>query len=449
MVRHVLARHTGACLAMLLPCALAWAGPVPEPSAETDRAASAAETTATTANQPVVELKKSINVYTEPTGKRSHFLGTIVRGSRVSILEQKSARGKNCKGTWLRIDTRAWLCSRFTRPTDEPPGATPLAGLQADDLLPKEYMVTRDAPVYSSLSDAVSDTGKQTIRGLGGFVQGRTVRRNGKRYVKTPHGWVPASEIQSVEASTFKGVELSAEDRGKRLAFVRVKRARLYHANGKRLRERGPTMQTYLGEIGAPVQVGRGKRARTLYPLDDDRFVRAEDISLIEWTEVPDEIRPHGTSVDSAVDEKTPASQRRPVSQRWIDVSVSRQLLVAYEGRDPVMATLVSTGRTATTPGVYRIQKKRAYGRLRAKPEYRTQWDVHVPWVMTLDGRLAMHTVYWHDNFGKPFSQGCVNLAPIDAKWLWDFTEPTLPTGWVRVESDDDQAPGTVVRIRK
>ena len=122
----------------------------------------------------------------------------------------------------------------------------------------------------------------------------------------------------------------------------------------------------------------------------------------------------------------------------WIDVSLSQQHLVAYHGDTPVKATLVSTARTATTPGDYRIKKKRAFGRLRAKTEFNTQWDVRVPRVMTLDGRLAMHTVYWHEEFGQPYSQGCVNLAPIDARWLWDWTEPALPTGWLNVTSDDD-----------
>ena len=430
MLEHRVARLLLGSLVALSLAGVAQAGPVPVPTDEATKpvADGADATPAAAEKRPVVRLTRSINVYTEPAEKHRYFRGTITRRSRVEVLEER--RGKGCQGKWLRIADRAWICSRFTRPTDDAPGAKALAGLSDGALLPKDYVVTRDAPVYASLESAVqggartAGDGKQTIRGLGGFVKGRTVRKNGQRFVKTPHGWVPAASVQSVEASTFKGVPLRAEHRGQPLGFVRVKRARLYDAQGKRLRERGPTRQTYLGAVGEPLTVGK----HTLYAIGDGKHLRARDISIIDWPALPDEVV--GTQ------------------DKWIDVSVSRQLLVAYQGEAPVMATLVSTARTATTPGTYRIQKKRAYGRLRAKPEYNTQWDVHVPWVMTLDGRLAMHTVYWHEEFGKPFSQGCVNLAPVDAKWVWDFTEPNLPSGWVRVTSDE-QSPGTVVRIRK
>jgi hypothetical protein len=46
-------------------------------------------------------------------------------------------------------------------------------------------------------------------------------------------------------------------------------------------------------------------------------------------------------------------------------------------------------------------------------------------------------------------SHGCVNLAPLDARWLFDFTGPRLPAGWVAaypVTQGID--PGTVVRVR-
>jgi hypothetical protein len=42
----------------------------------------------------------------------------------------------------------------------------------------------------------------------------------------------------------------------------------------------------------------------------------------------------------------------------------------------------------------------------------------------------AFHAAYWHDAFGAPKSHGCVNLSPIDARWLFHFTEPPVPRGW-------------------
>jgi hypothetical protein len=40
-----------------------------------------------------------------------------------------------------------------------------------------------------------------------------------------------------------------------------------------------------------------------------------------------------------------------------------------------------------------------------------------------------------------------VNLAPIDARWLFDFTEPHLPDGWFAV-LPTPASPATVVRVR-
>ncbi|NLZ26367.1 MAG: L,D-transpeptidase [Chloroflexi bacterium] len=39
------------------------------------------------------------------------------------------------------------------------------------------------------------------------------------------------------------------------------------------------------------------------------------------------------------------------------------------------------------------------------------------------DGQ-AIHTAYWHNNFGVALSHGCVNCLPHDAKWIWRWSEP-------------------------
>ncbi len=41
-----------------------------------------------------------------------------------------------------------------------------------------------------------------------------------------------------------------------------------------------------------------------------------------------------------------------------------------------------------------------------------------VPWVMYFKGGYALHAAYWHDDFGRARSHGCVNVSPIDARYL-------------------------------
>lgn len=123
------------------------------------------------------------------------------------------------------------------------------------------------------------------------------------------------------------------------------------------------------------------------------------------------------------------------VSGRWIQVDLFEQTLAAYEGDQLVYATLVSSGldEWPTRPGLFHI-----YARLYAdqmRGAYRADGSDYyfleaVPWVMYYDGARALHGEYWHDGLGFPRSHGCVNLAPLDARWLYEFTEMGTPV-WV------------------
>src|SRR5581483_11047058 len=74
-----------------------------------------------------------------------------------------------------------------------------------------------------------------------------------------------------------------------------------------------------------------------------------------EWIAARDVARPHLAP---------PPPEAAGPHERWIDVELASQTLVAYEGPRPVYATLVSTGRgapgtdAATPPGVHRIWVK-------------------------------------------------------------------------------------------
>jgi L,D-transpeptidase catalytic domain len=124
--------------------------------------------------------------------------------------------------------------------------------------------------------------------------------------------------------------------------------------------------------------------------------------------------------------------------RRWIDVSILRQSLVAYEGRRPVYVTLVSTGADglgdpkkthSTIQGAFLIHTKHVTvtmgDRIGDEFDFRD-----VPFVQYFTDGFALHAAYWHDDFGTPRSHGCVNLAPKDAAWLFQWTGPEVPPGW-------------------
>lgn len=112
-------------------------------------------------------------------------------------------------------------------------------------------------------------------------------------------------------------------------------------------------------------------------------------------------------------------------SERWIQIDLTRQRLIAWEGNQPVYAVVVSTGKpsTPTRTGVFEVYTKYDSTRMTG-PDY----DVpDVPYTMYYDGGMAIHGAYWHNLFGTPVSHGCTNVAVNHAKWLFDWASVGTP----------------------
>jgi lipoprotein-anchoring transpeptidase ErfK/SrfK len=112
-------------------------------------------------------------------------------------------------------------------------------------------------------------------------------------------------------------------------------------------------------------------------------------------------------------------------NKRWIEVNLLTQRLIAWEGSKPVYAVIISTGKksTPTIPGVFNIQSKRRIDRMKGE-----DYDIDdVPYVQYYSGGYAIHGAYWHKNFGRTVSHGCINLAVDHAKWLFDWSEIKTP----------------------
>jgi lipoprotein-anchoring transpeptidase ErfK/SrfK len=126
--------------------------------------------------------------------------------------------------------------------------------------------------------------------------------------------------------------------------------------------------------------------------------------------------------------------------EKWIDVDLGRQYLVAFEGKHPVYATRVSSGRRypwdpthdhPTPTGTFRIYEKHVSTTMDGDVASDGPYSIEdVPWVMYFQGSYALHGAFWHNLFGQTRSHGCVNLSPLDARELFFWVEPELPTGW-------------------
>ncbi len=150
-----------------------------------------------------------------------------------------------------------------------------------------------------------------------------------------------------------------------------------------------------------------------------------------------------------------PAPADLKPGEKWIDVNLDNQSLVAYEGDKAVYATLVSTGRIddtdkekdhRTPPGSFRIREKHIAATMDGDVATDGPYSIEdVPWIMYFNQSYALHGAFWHANFGHVQSHGCVNLAPDDARALFGWTEPRLPDGWHAVWSTPDHLGTRVV----
>ncbi|MBL8050963.1 MAG: L,D-transpeptidase [Anaerolineales bacterium] len=135
------------------------------------------------------------------------------------------------------------------------------------------------------------------------------------------------------------------------------------------------------------------------------------------------------------VEELAPISPEVPNREKKIVVRLDSQIVIAYEFNQPVFVVPAATGGilrsgTYTTPqGNFSTYFKRPSRHMAAGDLASNGFDLPgVPWVQyfTKSG-VAFHGTFWHNDFGRPRSHGCINLANQNAKWLYLWTMPEVP----------------------
>jgi LysM repeat protein len=138
----------------------------------------------------------------------------------------------------------------------------------------------------------------------------------------------------------------------------------------------------------------------------------------------PFEPTPTHTPTPTPTSVPTPETPMGKLGPKWIELDLSTQMLVAYEGTTPVYSARMSSGRARfpTVTGTYRIYLKYRTQRMRGLQGTSEAYDIpNVPHVMYFFEGYGIHGVWWHNNFGTPASHGCINLSQADAKWMWEW----------------------------
>jgi lipoprotein-anchoring transpeptidase ErfK/SrfK len=129
-----------------------------------------------------------------------------------------------------------------------------------------------------------------------------------------------------------------------------------------------------------------------------------------------------------AVVDPDPTPPESVQGDSWISVNLLEQTVAVYDHRQLVYATLASTGAPGrwTRPGLFQVVERLEHDDMEGAST-RDASDAYflddVPWVLYFDGGRALHAAYWHNRYGFPHTHGCVNLAPVDAHWLYNWAE--------------------------
>jgi lipoprotein-anchoring transpeptidase ErfK/SrfK len=264
-----------------------------------------------------------------------------------------------------------------------------------------------------------------------GFAIARTFEHEGRLFgFTTEHDIIALDRTKIVRPSEFRGVELG-DDEDLPCAFIERHYATRYQLDEKS----GQMLPSSAFRFREGVALTGKTRPGGFWETRDGSWLVASVARIIER-------RKSWPSVATG-------------TRRWIDISITQQSLVAYVGKKAVYATLVSTGRAgladpeetdATARGTFMIHAKHVSSTMDGEEDKSDSFELRdVPFVQYFHKGYALHGTYWHDEFGKVRSHGCVNLSPTDSAWLFEWTDPHVPPDW---HGALNQERGTVVHVR-
>jgi hypothetical protein len=347
--------------------------------------------------------------------------GTIGAGTRLGF--KRRVFGAGCStGFWYETTDSLYICEAHVEPSPKPPGPKIDEWAVNGKRLPQRYAFIKfdGTRAYAHPSDHFRNDYIEAFgKSFGIVITGEQVYE-GVEFVRTRrHLWIERGSVHFVDGSPFKGEKLPPGEPFD-IAWVSVRPARVFE------KPNGRVLKRLDRHTVVHVQSVKGAWAK----LRNGAWMQTAALARPELTQPPEGVG----STD-----------------RWIDIDIEQQVLVAYEGKTPIFATLVSTGRdtkeSETPLGIFQIWVKLGYSDM--DDLERTDVDKNyaiqdVPWVQFFKGSYGFHAAFWHNDFGRRRSHGCINLSPADARYLFSFTHPVLPPGWNAILPIPEDRPTTI-----
>ena len=261
--------------------------------------------------------------------------------------------------------------------------------------------------------------------------------RQSRRWVETPDGYVYAPSVQPVrnqpnvpvtempQSSFGKGmwVEVSVPQTQIFLERETAASAWLQYAL-----DYGLVPRLYYSQVIWVDDIRTSSQGQVLYRVNE-RYGPGD----LFWA-AAEAFRP------LTVEEISPISPEVENKKVVVDVTPTRQILSLYEGNSEVYACRISSGAKWNAEGAiveewgtpigenHRIWRKMISTHM-SGGQTGTGYDLPgVAWTTLFTGEgVAVHSTFWHNDFGTPRSHGCVNCAPDDAKYVFRWTLPVIP----------------------
>ncbi|NPA94546.1 MAG: L,D-transpeptidase [Thermodesulfobacteria bacterium] len=298
------------------------------------------------------------------------------------------------------------------------------------DILPYNYaqVTEQPAPVYKGAWNNLE--GKKPVKILdGGFIwvslESPLAIKSGKYtwYYINPNEFLQGKYLSFFKVSTFKGVDLAQQPLDGIYGWL--------------------VLDTYTSAVPGKQEYLDGELLdkHTLVKILEIKFVKGQ-----KWLKLAKGKWVDGRRVALITHPERPA--KIPEDAKWVDINLYEQVLEAFEGDRMVYATLISSGlpEFETPTGLFRIWGKRAMAKMSGGTKGIDYYFLEdVPYHMYFFNGIALHGAYWHNNFGMKQSHGCVNLAPRDAFWLFNWTTPRAPRD--KFVKSTPANPGTYVYV--
>lgn len=364
-------------------------------------------------------------------------IGYLHAGAKVArAVDAYSHEG--CEQGWYPVRPRGFVCldDGATLDMQHPTLATMAIQPDLNAALPYTYArTTRDSRFWTpaNAQQRTITADRPVTSRSGAAIVGQWEGTDGegvtRRLAMLTNGrFFDINDVEEAQTSDFVGVTLGETEKLP-VGFIVKRGIGAWDVAGPTFERKRELTYHELIRLTGRVRDVKGQR---LWEATDGLWVRHQDMTTIaQRTEVPKFVKP---------------------GQRWVDVSIIAGTLVAYEGTEPVFATLVSVGRDrtaddvpdakVTTRGEFVVTAKYVTALTHDINSFANRVEMHdTPWLLQMSSGQVIHGAFWHNRFGIEHGDGNLQLSPADARWLFQWATPEVPEGWHAVVADGAEAP--------